>query len=279
MTGRSTASGEPQLDTSCAQPEVNEPIDGRSAEDIELEQLFRDHRSSGDVELRNALATRYLSLAAAVARRFANRGEPLDDLVQVANYGLVKAVERFDVDRGVSFASFAIPTMIGELKRHFRDRTWSTKVPRSAKDLMPRLSTATEELTTRLQRAPTVPELAEHLGVDVDALLEAIDARAAYRASSMSSSGQRGDSDLEMQVGDLDPDLVGVENTLTVRHLIETLPDRERRIVELRFYDELTQSEIAEIVGVSQMHVSRLLRQALDRLATRARGEMRAAGS
>lgn len=253
-------------------------IDERDDEARELERLFREHRDSGDIDLRNALANRYLSLAAAVARRFANRGEPMDDLVQVANYGLVKAVERFDVDRGVSFASFAIPTMIGELKRHFRDRTWSTKVPRSAKDLMPRLSAATEDLTTKLQRPPTVPELAEHLGVDVDALLEAIDARAAYRASSLSHSGQRGESDLEMQVGGVDPQMVGVENTMTVRRLIATLPDRERRIVELRFFDELTQSEIAEIVGISQMHVSRLLRQALDRLATRARSEQRAEG-
>ena len=247
----------------------------RTAEDSELERLFRAHRFSGDVELRNEIATRYLSLAAAVARRFANRGEPIDDLVQVANYGLVKAVERYDVDRGVPFASFAIPTMIGELKRHFRDRTWSTKVPRSAKDLMPRLAAATEELTTTLQRTPTVPELAEHLGVDVDSLLEAIDARTAYRATSLSSSAQRDDSDLEMQIGEVDLRMVGVENAMTVRHLIAILPERERRIVELRFYDELTQSEIAEILGISQMHVSRLLRHALDRLATRARGEMR----
>ena len=275
MTDRSLA-GEacepPQANAATAVDGASEP---RSAEDRELERMFRAHRATGDVELRNALATRHLSLASAVARRFANRGEPIDDLVQVANFGLVKAVERYDVDRGVPFASFAIPTMIGELKRHFRDRTWSTKVPRSAKDLMSRLSSATEELTTQLQRTPTVPELAEHLAVDVDALLEAIDARAGYRATSLSSAGQRGESDLEMQVGEVDVQMVGVENSMTVRHLISTLPERERRIVELRFYEELTQSEIAEIVGISQMHVSRLLRHALDRLATRARGELR----
>ena len=266
------------MDDAATAAESDRIASERRAQDRELERLFRKHRDSGDLELRNALATRHLSLAEAVARRFANRGEPLDDLVQVANYGLVKAVERFDVDRGVSFASFAIPTMIGELKRHFRDRTWSTKVPRSAKDLMLRLASATEELTTKLQRAPTVPELAEYLAIDVDAILEAVDARAAYRAGSLSSYGQRVEGDQDMQVGDLDPHMIGVENKMTVRSLITALPDRERRIVELRFYEELTQSEIADIVGISQMLVSRLLRQALDRLATRARSEIRIEG-
>src|SRR5829696_1440784 len=146
-----------------------------------LGEKFRDFRRTGDVELRNELVTAHTALAHSVARRFARRGEPVDDLVQVASFALVKAVERFDPDRGVSFTSFAIPTMLGEIKRHFRDRTWSAKVPRSAKERLTRLRVATDTLTSDLQRSPTVSELAERLDLSIDEVIEALEARSAYR--------------------------------------------------------------------------------------------------
>jgi RNA polymerase sigma-B factor len=245
-----------------------------SAEDRdELRERFREYRRTGAIEQRNALVEAHTSLAASVAKRFARRGEPLDDLIQVANFGLVKAVERFDPEHGASFVSFAVPTMLGEIKRHFRDRTWTAKVPRSAKELLLRLSTANEELTAELQRSPTVAEVAVRLGVTEDNVLEAMEARSVYRPASLSSlpSDRSGPPRLESQLGVNDRDLGGVEDRLTVTRLLETLPERERRIVELRFYQDLTQSEIAAIVGISQMHVSRLLRQALSQLATRGR--------
>ena len=239
----------------------------------ELRARFREYRRSGDIALRNELVEAHTSLAASVAKRFARRGEPLDDLVQVANFGLVKAVERFDPEHGASFVSFAVPTMLGEIKRHFRDRTWTARVPRSAKELLLRLSTANEELTAELQRSPTVAEVAERLGVTEDSVLEAMEARSVYRPASLSSlpSDRSGPPRLESQLGVNDRDLGGVEDRLTVTRLLETLPERERKIVELRFYEDLTQSEIAAIVGISQMHVSRLLRQALGQLGARGR--------
>lgn len=234
---------------------------------------FRAYRESGDLALRNELVEAHTALATSVAKRFARRGEPLDDLVQVAHFGLVKAVERFDPDHGASFVSFAVPTMLGEIKRHFRDRTWSAKVPRSAKELLLRLSSATEDLTAELQRSPTVQEVAERLGVTEDEVLEAMEARSVYRPTSLSSlpSERGGQGRAETQLGAADQELSGVEDRLTVTTLLASLPERERRIVELRFYEDLTQSEIASIVGISQMHVSRLLRQALGQLAARGR--------
>ncbi len=237
----------------------------RAADDAVLLEGFRRYRESQDRELRDELVAAHLGLAAAIARRFARRGEPLDDLVQVANYGLVRAVERFDPERGTSFAGFAVPTMMGEIKRHFRDHAWSGRVPRRAKELTPRLASAVEVLTGTLGRAPTVPEMAEHLGVSVDRIVEAIDAQQLYRPAALSSiAPERGE---HPQVAEIDLGLAHVDDRITVERLLETLPQRERRIVELRFYEEMTQTQIAEIVGISQMHVSRLLRQALARLA------------
>ncbi|MPY92387.1 MAG: SigB/SigF/SigG family RNA polymerase sigma factor [Acidimicrobiia bacterium] len=247
--------------------------EGAGGEEVDPRERFRAYRKTGDIALRNELVEAHTPLAASVAKRFARRGEPLDDLIQVANFGLVKAVERFDPEHGASFVSFAVPTMLGEIKRHFRDRTWSAKVPRSAKELLLRLSAATEELTSDLQRSPTVSEVAERLGVTEDNVLEAMEARSVYRPASLSSlpSDRGGPPRGETQLGVTDRGLGGVEDRLTVTRLLETLPERERRIVELRFYEDLTQSEIAAIIGISQMHVSRLLRQALGQLAARGR--------
>ena len=199
------------------------------------------------------------------------RGEPLDDLEQVAFEGLVKAVERFDPDRGPGFAAFAVPTIVGEIKRHFRDHTWATKVPRAAKELATRLTAATEALSVQLHRAPTVPELADALGVSEDVVIEALDARTAYRPASLSTPADRdGGRTLGDTLATDDRGFARVEAHITVEGLLASLPERERRILELRYFDELSQDQIAARVGISQMHVSRLLRRVTDLLAASA---------
>ncbi len=243
----------------------------RAGTDDVVLDLFREYRASPCTARRNEIARRYPGLAAGVARRFYGRGEPMDDLVQVASFGLLKAIERFDPDRGVSFTSFAVPTMLGELKRHFRDRTWSTKVPRPQKELLTRLGPVTDALTAELRRSPSVAELAERLDVDPEAVVLALEARAAYQASSIFASfGADGsEGTREAYVAARERGLDGVENRLTVRRLLALLPERERRILELRFFEDKTQSEIAAHLGISQMHVSRLLRRTLDQLGRR----------
>jgi RNA polymerase sigma-B factor len=235
--------------------------------EIDLDR-FRAYREQPTVEARNQLVEAHLGLARSLARRFAGRGEPLEDLEQVAFEGLAKAVERFDPNRGTSFAAFAVPTVVGEIKRHFRDHTWATKVPRAAKELATRLATAAELLTSHLGRAPRVAELAGELGVSEEAVIEALDARAAYRPASLAApaDGDEGRT-LEDSLGDSDREYSRVDARLTVRNLLKVLPDRERRILELRYFEELSQDEIASRVGISQMHVSRLLRRVLDLLS------------
>jgi RNA polymerase sigma-B factor len=228
---------------------------------------FARYRTSGDRNLRNSLIEEHRWVAVHCARRFNNRGEPLDDLIQVAQLGLLKAVERFDPEVGVSFASFAIPTVLGELRRHFRDKTWAVKVPRRVKDLHVELAPAIDQLSGELGRTPKPHELASHLGVDVDAVLEALDAGAAYRTAPLATPSG-GDAGSESRTEDArlkvdDDELLGADNRLLIRNLLQRLPDRERKILELRFYQELSQSEIAAEVGVSQVHVSRLLRSSL----------------
>lgn len=210
----------------------------------------------------------HLSLAEACARRFANRGEPLDDLEQVAMVGLVKAVERFDPAKGVPFAGFAVPTITGELRRHFRDATWAIKVPRGAKDLHVKLPAAIERLSVELGHPPTPAEIAEDLGVGVEQILDALDAGAAYRTSSTDTPEGATAASYAATRNSLGSSLP-VEDRLLLQELLDSLPERERTIVHLRFFEDLSQSEIAERVGMSQVHVSRLLRQSLRALKER----------
>ena len=231
----------------------------------ELQARFVDYRRSNDRRLRNELVTETRSIAEACARRFANRGEPLDDLEQVALLGLVKAVERFDPSFGVPFAGFAVPTITGELRRHFRDATWSVKVPRRAKDLHVRIPAAVERLHAELGRSPSPAEIAQELNVSLEELLDGLDAGTAYRTASTDTvEGERAAAySVARQGGSGGGEGLAPDERVLLADLLESLPERERTIVYLRFFEDLSQSEIAERMGVSQVHVSRLLRQTL----------------
>jgi RNA polymerase sigma-B factor len=233
-----------------------------SATEGELERLAA-YAHSRDERERDALLAYYDWVALTAARRFRDRGEPSDDLVQVARLGLIKAMERFDPEAGSGFPAYGMATALGELRRHFRDATWRVYAPRAAKDLQSRLARETEAATHELGRAPTVPELAERLGCSPDAVISALDAAAANRASSLDAPGS---ADQQWASDRLPASDAPFEDRVAVRELLARLPARERRIVELRFDQGLTQDEIAKIVGISQMHVSRLLRAALDTL-------------
>lgn len=229
-------------------------------------ERFRRYRATGDRAARNALIEDHRWLAVHCAKRFANKGEPLDDLVQVAMLGVLKAVERFDPDFGATFATFAVPTVTGELRRHFRDKTWAVHVPRRAKDLQHTVKVAVDDLGHILGRSPTVPEIAGHTGVREEDIHEAIEAARCYRKTPLAATRDDDEGDDLAALGGADRGLDAVEASETVSRLLEVLAPRERRIVELRYMRGLTQSHIAELVGVSQVQVSRLLKASLAKL-------------
>jgi RNA polymerase sigma-B factor len=216
---------------------------------------------------RDAIVERCLPLADHIARRFDGRGEPRDDLVQVARVGLVNAVIRFDVDAGSDFVSFAVPTIMGEVRRHFRDNSWSLKVPRRLKELHLRLGTANAEMSQRLGRAPTPTELAAELEMDRDEIVEGLIAGSSYNTMSIDGGSDSEDAPaIADTLGDVDANLDQIDNREALRPLLAALPERERTVLVLRFFESLTQTQIAERVGISQMHVSRLLAKSLARL-------------
>jgi RNA polymerase sigma-B factor len=235
-----------------------------------LRRKFVDYRTSRDRKSRNELIEAHRSLASHLARRFANRGEPFDDLLQVAYLGMLKAVERFDPERGLEFSTFATATVEGELKRHFRDRTWSIRVPRRPQELHLRLGNAINDLSQRLKRPPRIAELADDLGVSEEAVLEAMEVGGAYRSASLDArAGDNGEMTLESRLGANDTGFDLAEHRVVLERLLTELPERERTIVQLRYFDDMTQTEIAEKVGISQMHVSRLLARTLGLLRER----------
>jgi RNA polymerase sigma-B factor len=229
---------------------------------------FVEYRRTRDRELRNRLVEEHMRLADFLARRFAHRGEPIEDLRQVALVGLLKAVERFEPDRGLQFSSFATPTITGELKRHFRDRGWAVRVPRRIQELHLELDRTIAELSQSLGRPPTPAEIAQKAGVLEEEVLESMEAGSMYRLASIDANRPDDDSTAgpTSHLGELDRELGAVDNRVTVREMLSTLPEREQTIVYLRFFEGLTQSEIAEQVGISQMHVSRLLVRSLETL-------------
>jgi RNA polymerase sigma-B factor len=233
----------------------------------EVEEAFARFKETGDRRLRDQLVLDHEWIAAYVARRFLDRGEPFDDLVQVARLGLVKAVERFDPSQGTPFAGYAIPTVLGEVRRHFRDATWSVRVPRRAKERSLEVTKVASALGQELGRAPTVAELANRMQVTEDLVIEALEAASAYRTTSLSITRDDGREQVMESIGIGDDDrLTSAPDRVSLQAALAALPVRERKIVYLRFYEGLTQSEIAEQVGTSQVHVSRLLRSSLTRL-------------
>lgn len=223
------------------------------------------------VAARDEVVTMHLPLASFLARRFRDRGESLDDLTQVATVGLIKAVDRFEPDRGVQFSTFATPTMVGEIKRHFRDKGWAIRVPRRLQELRLSISRATAELSQSTGRSPTVAELAAHLDVTEEDILEGMESAQAYATLSLdaaSADGTEEGATLVETLGEDDPGLGEVEARQTLDPLLAGLPPRERSIIHMRFYENMTQSQIAERVGVSQMHVSRLLAKSLAQMRT-----------
>jgi RNA polymerase sigma-B factor len=226
-------------------------------------ELLRRWHDHGDVTARDALAESMLPLARNLARRYANRGEPLDDLEQVACVGLMKAIDRFDPSRDVRFATFAVPTIAGEIKRHFRDRGWMLRVPRDVQELSAKLSRARDRLTRDLGRAPTVAELAVGAESTEDRVVEALSAADAYRTLSLDEPLADGAGSLEA-IGADDAEYERTEQRMLLSSGMAELADRELEILQLRFFDGLTQREIAQRVGISQMHVSRLLRRSLE---------------
>lgn len=224
------------------------------------------HTRPPDEAERERLILEHMPLVRALARRYANRGEPLDDLVQVGTIGLIKAIDRFDPSRGSALASFATPTILGEIRRHFRDRTWMVHVPRGTQDAHGAVNRTIDILTSQLRRSPSVREVADEAGLTDEEVLDAMAAAAAYQPLSLSRPGGTGDDDDPIDVGFEDEGFAWAEGRAAVGNRLAELPERERQIIVLRFRDGLTQSKIAARVGISQMHVSRLLAKALDAL-------------
>jgi RNA polymerase sigma-B factor len=270
-----TAAGGAATDGPAAEtPDAAPPSSRLSVDRERTRELFIELQGApeGDPRrqrARDSLVEQHLPLVEHLARRFRNRGEPYDDLVQVATIGLIKSVDRFDLGRGVEFSTYATPTIVGEIKRHFRDKGWAVRVPRRLQELRLSLASATSELSQKQGRSPTVSELAAHMKITDEEVLEGLESANAYSTLSL-DAGDSGSGDEPMPVADTlgseDEGLEGVEYRESLKPMLEQLPPREKRILMLRFFKNMTQSEIAEEIGISQMHVSRLLARTLAQL-------------
>lgn len=232
-------------------------------------ELFARYKQDGDAEARDQLIVSHLNLVRFLASKFKNRGESLEDLVQVGTIGLIKAIDRFDPERGLEFTTYATPTIMGEIKRHFRDKGWSVRVPRRLQELSAKVNQATDELTNQLQRSPSVAEIAEYLGTSVDEVLEAIESSSAYSSVPLESGGSGEDEEAPSVLDHYaseDENLASSDDRIVLEQAIADFSPRERDVIRMRFVDGLTQVEIAERLGVSQVQVSRLLRRTLRRI-------------
>ena len=260
-----TADGEP------VRPHISRRVpEGKAAWDKErTHELFRRYKEEGDLEARDQLIVSHLNLVRYLASKFKNRGESLDDLVQVGTIGLIKAIDRFDPDRGLEFTTYATPTIMGEIKRHFRDKGWSVRVPRRLQELSAKVNQATDELTKELQRSPTVDEIADYLGVSVDEVLEAMESSSAYSSVPLEGGGSSDDDEAPSVIdryGVVDKDLASSDDRMVLEDAISDFSPREQEVIKMRFIDGMTQVEIADKLGISQVQVSRLLRRTLKRL-------------
>ncbi|HKI91983.1 MAG TPA: SigB/SigF/SigG family RNA polymerase sigma factor [Gaiellaceae bacterium] len=238
------------------------------------EILLRRYREEGDLEARGQLIERYLPLVRLLARRYSYRGEQLEDLVQIGAIGLIKAIDRFDLERGVELTTYATPTIVGEIKRHFRDKGWAIRVPRSLQELNTQLTRVLDQLTAQLGRSPTIPELAEASGAEEELVLEALEVGHAYAPLSLTARGGDDDLDLIESIGVEEHAYSVSEDRVTLAPGFRALDDRERTILRLRFFEGLTQSQIARRVGISQMHVSRLIRRSLETIRATIAGDV-----
>jgi RNA polymerase sigma-B factor len=263
----------PPSDDAAVSVEPTDRSAARAADRTRTRELFGELAAPGATDqqrrqIRDQLVELHLPLVEYLARRFRNRGEPLDDLVQVATIGLIKSIDRFDLDRGVEFSTYATPTIVGEIKRHFRDKGWAIRVPRRLQEMKLSLTKATAELSQRNGRAPTVAELAKHLELSEDEVLEGLESANAYSAISLDAPDIADDDSTAVSdsLGAMDDALEGVVYRESLKPLLEQLGPREKNILMLRFFANKTQSEIAGELGISQMHVSRLLARTLAQL-------------
>lgn len=234
-------------------------------------ELFRRYKEEGDEDARQQLIVSHLNLVRFLASKFKNRGESLDDLIQVGTIGLIKAIDRFDISRGLEFTTFATPTIMGEIRRHFRDKGWSVRVPRRLQELSAKVNQMTDELTKRLQRSPTVEEIAQELDTSVDEVLEAMESSSAYSSVPLEAGGAADDeapSILDRYVSE-DRDLAASDDRMAIEEAVRDFSPREQDIIRMRFIEGLTQVEIADKLGISQVQVSRLLRRTLKKLQER----------
>jgi RNA polymerase sigma-B factor len=252
--------------TSCSPPNRADNDRTRADDDRALFARYLDKRDPVDREM---LVERFLPLARQLARRYQRPEEPFDDLFQVACLGLVKAIDRFDLEREVAFSSYAVPTILGEIKRYFRDRTWSVRVPRDLQELALKVDRAVSELSLDLHRQPTVDQIAEKVGAKEEDVLEALEASGAYKATSLEAprgGDEEGGDTLGDTLGTEEHGFSLAEDRATIEHLMRSITPREREVLRLRFAEDLTQAEIGELIGVSQMQVSRIIRQSIGRL-------------
>jgi RNA polymerase sigma-B factor len=244
-------------------------------------ELLREYHQRGNLAAREQLIERYMSLVRSLARRYSYRGEQLEDLVQIGAIGLIKAIDRFDLDRGVELTTYATPNIIGEIKRHFRDKGWSVRVPRGLQELNVQLSRLIEQLTVQLGRSPSIPELAKAAQVQEEEVLEALESSRAYTSLSL-SSGASSDEDEELDplesIGTEEPQYEISEDWTVLAPGLRVLDPRERAILHLRFFKGLTQSQIAQQIGISQMHVSRLIRRSLQKIRDEVEAQETATG-
>ena len=241
------------------------PRQKRPSKAVLRDQLTQFHETR-DPKLRDALILAYSDLAAYLARKFGNRGEPVEDLIQVASIGLLKAIDRFDPTRGTEFTTYATATVVGEIKRHFRDKFWAIRVPRRLRELNNSLMKAVEALAQQIGRSPTIPEIVDATGVPFEEVVEAFELGHAYSPISLDAEGDEEHGALASSLGEEDPALAHVEVRHTLEEALQRLPERLREVIRLRYYESLSQADIATRLGISQIHVSRIQREALRRL-------------
>ena len=264
------AAGVSAAEASAARRRLRRASKGKPAWDKErTRELFRRYKEEGDEEAREQLIVSHINLVRYIAAKFKNRGEPLDDLIQVGTIGLIKAIDRFDPSRGLEFTTYATPTIMGEIKRHFRDKGWTIRVPRRLQELSAKVNSATDELTARLQRSPSIKEVAEYLGTTADEVLEAMESSSAYSSVPLEAQGGNEDDDAPSVIdryASVDGDLEASDDRIVLEEVIGEFPEADQQAIRMRFIDGMTQVEIAKRLGISQVQVSRMLRRALRRI-------------